>query len=45
MLLDPSSAKKHEACIGIYRLYVANRSLLNKIVGLGILIKLNYLLK
>lgn len=45
MLVDPSSSKKHEACIGIYRLYMANRGLLNKIVASGTLIKLNYFLK
>lgn len=43
--MDASSVKKHEALVGIYRLYLANPALLRKMVISGLLVKLAYFLK
>jgi hypothetical protein len=43
--MEPSSIKKHEALVGIYHLYLANRTLIHKIVTSGLLFKLIYYLK
>lgn len=43
--MESSSAKRHEALVGIYHLYLNNRTLLTQMVASGLLFKLIYYLR